>query len=69
MAAERAAVPFVPTITVILAGPVPSLLERLSHGTGEAAFADAMQRLLDAGTIRIETYGRPSRPSFKLVRA
>jgi RecA-family ATPase len=33
-----------------------------------AAFAAAMQRLLGAGTLRIETYGRPSRPYSKLVR-
>jgi RecA-family ATPase len=39
-----------------------------ANGIGEAAFADAMQRLLDAGTIRVEAYGRPSRPVFKLVR-
>jgi RecA-family ATPase len=41
---------------------------RDANGIREPAFADAMQRLLDAGTIRIEPYGRPSRPTFKLVR-
>ena len=41
---------------------------RDANGTGKATFAAAMQRLLDAGTIRVETYGRPSRPYSKLVR-
>ena len=36
---------------------------------GTRRLAAAMQRLLDAGTIRIETYGRPSRPYSRLVRA
>jgi RecA-family ATPase len=42
---------------------------RDANKTPEAAFAGAMQRLMDAGTIRVETYGRPSRPSSRLVRA
>lgn len=39
-----------------------------ANGTAGTIFAAAMQRLLDAGTIRIESYGRPSRPYSKLVR-
>ena len=34
---------------------------------GKAALADAMRRLFEAGKIRIETYGRDDRPSFKIV--
>ena len=41
---------------------------REAKGTGKAAFADAMQRLLDAGTIRIETSGPPSKQRARLVR-
>jgi RecA-family ATPase len=33
----------------------------------KAAFADAMQRLFAADKIHVETYGRPSRLSFKLA--
>jgi len=39
-----------------------------ANGTGTSAFTAAMQRLLDAGTIRVENYGRPSRPYSRLVR-
>jgi RecA-family ATPase len=38
------------------------------NGTGKAAFESAMQRLLDAGTIRIETFGPPSKQRSRLVR-
>jgi RecA-family ATPase len=38
-------------------------------GTDARAFAKAMQRLLDAGRIKIEIVGRPSRPSFRIVPA
>jgi len=41
---------------------------RDANRTSEAAFADAMQRLLDAGTIRVETSGPPSKPRARLVR-
>jgi RecA-family ATPase len=41
---------------------------REANDTAAVIFAAAMQRLLDAGTIRVETYGRPSRPYSKLVR-
>jgi RecA-family ATPase len=34
---------------------------------GKAALADAMRRLFDQGRIRMETYGRDDRPSFKIV--
>jgi RecA-family ATPase len=37
--------------------------------TAAVTFATAMQRLLDAKTLRVETYGRPSRPYSKLVRS
>ncbi len=40
-----------------------------ANRTGATTFAAAMQRLLDAGTIHVETYGRPSRPNSKLVRS
>ena len=39
-----------------------------ANGTGKKPFAEAMQRLLDAGTIRIVTEGSPSKPVTKLVR-
>ena len=41
---------------------------RDANRTSEAAFADAMQRLLDAGTLRVETSGPPSKPRARLVR-
>jgi RecA-family ATPase len=41
---------------------------RDANRTSEAAFADAMQRLLDAGTIRVEASGPPSKPRARLVR-
>jgi len=34
---------------------------------GKAALGDAMRRLFAAGKIRIEAWGRPDRPSFKIV--
>ena len=34
--------------------------------TGKA-FAKAMQRLLDSGRIKIEQFGRPARPSYRLI--
>jgi RecA-family ATPase len=34
---------------------------------GKSALADAMRRLFDQQKIRIETYGRDDRPSFKIV--
>ncbi len=39
-----------------------------ANGTGARAFADAMQRLLDAGTLRIEPFGPPSKQRSRLVR-
>jgi RecA-family ATPase len=39
-----------------------------ANGNGKKAFADAMQRLLDAGTVRIVTEGPPSKTVAKLVR-
>jgi RecA-family ATPase len=42
--------------------------QREANGTASIVFAGAMQRLLETGRIRIETYGRPSRPYSKLVR-
>ena len=39
-----------------------------ANGTGKKPFADAMQRLLDAGTIRIVTEGPKSKPITKLER-
>ena len=39
-----------------------------ANGTGKKPFADAMQRLLDAGTIRIATEGSPSKPVTRLMR-
>ncbi len=41
---------------------------REAIGTAAVAFAAAMQRLLDAGTIRVETYGKRSNQHQKLVR-
>jgi RecA-family ATPase len=41
---------------------------REAKGTGKTAFADAMQRLLDAGAIRIEISGPPSKQRARLVR-
>ena len=34
---------------------------------GKAALADAMRRLFEAGKIRNEVFGPPSRQGFKLV--
>jgi RecA-family ATPase len=39
-----------------------------ANGTGKKPFADAMQRLLDAGTVRIVTEGFASKPVTRLVR-
>jgi AAA domain len=36
---------------------------------GKAALADAMRRLFEAGKIKVETYGRDDRPSFRIVAA
>jgi hypothetical protein len=36
---------------------------------GKAALADAMRRLFAAGRIRMETYGRASRESRRIVRS
>jgi RecA-family ATPase len=41
---------------------------RDAKGTAADTFAAAMQRLLDAGRLRVETYGKPSRPYARLVR-
>jgi len=37
------------------------------NGTTRKAFSDAMARLFASRKIRVETYGRPSRPYTKLV--
>jgi RecA-family ATPase len=42
-------------------------LEAKQHGLTERDFEGAMQRLLAAGKIRVERYGRPSDPRFRLV--
>jgi RecA-family ATPase len=41
---------------------------REAKGTAATTFAAAMQRLLDAGIIRIESYGKPSNPHQRLAR-
>jgi RecA-family ATPase len=40
-----------------------------ANGTRKEAFAAAMRRLFHARKIRVQQYGRPSRPASKLVRA
>jgi hypothetical protein len=42
-------------------------LEAKERGLTERDFEGAMQRLLAAGKIRVERYGRPSDPRFRLV--
>jgi hypothetical protein len=41
--------------------------EPAAEKTGKEAFHAAMRRLFAAGRIRVETYGRPSRPNSKIV--
>jgi hypothetical protein len=41
--------------------------EAKQHGLTERDLEAAMQRLLAAGKIRVERYGRPSEPRFRLV--
>jgi RecA-family ATPase len=61
-------------ITVVSAtgrGYAPSEFERMSEAGGlrSRAFASAMERLLSAGRIRVETSGPPSKRRTRLVRA
>ena len=42
-------------------------IEAIKHGLRKADFEAAMRDLFAAGRIKVETYGRPSRPSQRLI--
>ena len=48
----------------------PTAFAATPEGKGKRKeLADAMERLFNAGKIRVENYGRASRPASKIVRA
>jgi hypothetical protein len=48
--------------------PAAFAKEVSAKGTRKADLEAAMRRLFADGKIRVDSYGRPSRPYFKLVR-
>jgi RecA-family ATPase len=65
LAAQRANVSASPTSNNY--APIAIIRARLAGKCRKADLADAMHRLLDAGRIAVEQYGRTSDPRFRLV--